>query len=87
MVGDRPGAGGGRPRRRRIRQPARRGLAAVVEHTRHVGHRPSGFGEPEDQVVVLGALQAVAKPPDEVEQRASGDEQAGDVVLAAQALR
>ena len=36
--------------------------------------------------MVLGAFQSVAKPADDVEQRPSGDEQAGDVVLAAQAL-
>ena len=87
MIGDGAGAGGRRPGLVAIRGCATRRLVLVAEDPRQVGGAAGPFGEPQHEVVIVGAVVAVPEAAGSVGDGAAGDDEAVDVVLGAQPLR
>ena len=87
MIGNRPHTGLERPWLvlRAAGDTVRR-LTPVVEHLRNVSDAAGSFGQAQYEVVVLGTVEAISEPTDQLDERAPCDEQVGDVVLAAQTL-
>jgi hypothetical protein len=62
-------------------------LAPVVEHLGDVHHRARSLGDPEQQVVVLGAVVAGTEAACVDDHGAAQHREVGEVVVVAQPLR